>query len=109
MKTKLIHMISLALLLIFTLAACEDKNSTESPRQFIEIVSESNTVIGLLTNEASIKNLTVNMDIEKWDYIDQLPERMNINKDLTADQILDEWGLEFLTFNNSDTDNDIIL
>ena len=88
--------ISLILLLAFSAAGiygCSQKeyfSNVEEKKQFIEIMTASDEMIGIIDNNKEIERFVKQLDIESWSYMEQLPEDRDLVYSYISYEVIDE-------------------
>ncbi len=62
----------LSVLAVMLLGCGKQSDSDTERRQFIEILSEDNQLVGIMEDSKSIEEFTKKLDIESWEYCDHL-------------------------------------
>ena len=86
------------LFLLFALSAigiygCRQKeyfSNVEEKKQFIEIITASNEMIGIIDNNKEIERFVKQLDIESWNYMEQLPEDRDLVNSYISYEVIDE-------------------
>ena len=86
------------LILFFALSAigiygCSQKeyfSNVEEKKQFIEIITASNEMIGIIDNNKEIERFVKQLDIESWNYMEQLPEDRDLVNSYISYEVIDE-------------------
>ena len=88
----------LLLILLFALSAmgiygCSQKehfSNVEEKRQFIEIITASGEMIGIIDNNKEIERFVKQLDIESWNDMEQLPEDIDLVYSYISYEVIDE-------------------
>ncbi|MBD5492574.1 MAG: hypothetical protein HDR16_10830 [Lachnospiraceae bacterium] len=59
-------------------------------KQFIEIITASDEMIGIIDNNKEIERFVKQLDIESWNYMEQLPEDRDLVKSYISYEVIDE-------------------
>ena len=86
------------LILLFAFSAigiygCSQKeyfSNVEEKKQFIEIITASDEVIGIIDNNKEIERFVKQLDIESWNYMEQLPEDRDLVYSYISYEVIDE-------------------
>ena len=86
------------LILLFAFSAigiygCSQKeyfSNVEEKKQFIEIITASNEMIGIIDNNKEIERFVKQLDIESWNYMEQLPEDRDLVYGYISYEVIDE-------------------
>ena len=86
------------LILLFALSAigiygCSQKeyfSNVEEKKQFIEIITASDEMIGIIDNNKEIERFVKQLDIESWNYMEQLPEDRDLVYSYISYEVIDE-------------------
>jgi len=62
----------------------------EEKKQFTEIISASGEMIGIIDNNKEIERFVKQLDIESWNYMEQLPEDMDLVYSYISYEVIDE-------------------
>lgn len=63
---------------------------TPQKKQFIEIITPSDEMIGIIDNNKEIERFTKQLDIESWNYMEQLPEDRDLVYRYISYEVMDE-------------------
>ena len=63
---------------IYGCSQTEYSSNDEEKKQFTEIISASGEMIGIIDNNKEIERFVKQLDIESWNYMEQLPEDMDL-------------------------------
>lgn len=88
----------LLFILLFAFSAigiygCSQKeyfNNVEEKKQFIEIITASDEMIGIIDNNEAIERFVKQLDIESWNYMEQLPEDRDLVYSYISYEVIDE-------------------
>lgn len=97
MKREML-MKKLLFILLFAFSAigiygCSQKeyfNNVEEKKQFIEIITASDEMIGIIDNNEEIERFVKQLDIESWNYMKQLPEDRDLVYSYISYEVIDE-------------------
>ena len=86
------------LILLFAFGAigiygCSQKeyfSNVEEKKQFIEIITASDEMIGIIDNNKEIERFVKQLDIESWNYMEQLPEDRDLVYSYISYEVIDE-------------------
>lgn len=86
------------LILLFAFSAigiygCSQKeyfSNVEEKKQFIEIITASDEMIGIIDNNKEIERFVKQLDIESWNYMEQLPEDRDLVYNYISYEVIDE-------------------
>lgn len=86
------------LILLFAFSAigiygCSQKeyfSNVEEKVQFIEIITASDEIIGIIDNNKEIERFIKQLDIESWNYMEQLPEDRDLVYSYISYEVIDE-------------------
>ena len=86
------------LILLFAFSAigiygCSQKeyfSNVEEKKQFIEIITASDETIGIIDNNKEIERFVKQLDIESWNYMEQLPEDRDFVYSYISYEVIDE-------------------
>ncbi len=86
------------LMLLFAFSAigiygCSQKeyfSNVEEKKQFIEINTASDEMIGIIDNNKEIERFVKQLDIESWNYMEQLPEDRDLVYSYISYEVIDE-------------------
>ncbi len=86
------------LILLFAFSAigiygCSQKeyfSNVEEKKQFIEIITASDEMIGIIDNNKEIERFVKQLDIESWNYMEQLPEDRDLVYSYISYEVIDE-------------------
>lgn len=86
------------LILLFAFSAigiygCSQKeyfSNVEEKKQFIEIITASDGMIGIIDNNKEIERFVKQLDIESWNYMEQLPEDSDWVYSYLSYEVIDE-------------------
>ena len=86
------------LILLFAFSAigiygCSQKeyfSNVEEKKQFIEIITASDEMIGIIDNNKEIERFVKQLDIESWNYMEQLPEDRDLAYSYISYEVIDE-------------------
>lgn len=86
------------LILLFAFSAigiygCSQKeifSNVEDKKQFIEIITASDEMIGIIDNNKEIERFVKQLDIESWNYMEQLPEDRDLVYSYISYEVIDE-------------------
>ncbi len=62
----------------------------EEKKQFTEIISASGEMIGIIDNNKEIERFVKQLDIESWNYMEQLPEDIDLVYSYISYEVIDE-------------------
>ena len=65
-------------------------SDVEEKKQFIESITESDEMIGIIDNNKEIERFIKQLDIESWNYIEQLPEDRDLVYSYISYEVIDE-------------------
>ena len=65
-------------------------SNVEEKRQFTEIITASGETIGIIDNNKEIERFVKQLDIESWNYMEQLPEDMDLVYSYISYEVIDE-------------------
>ena len=74
----------------FMEAATDIFGNDEEKKQFTEIISASGEMIGIIDNNKEIERFVKQLDIESWNYMEQLPEDMDLVYSYISYEVIDE-------------------
>ena len=89
---------------MFSLVGCGDKtaksnvsdadgayfSNNEEKKQFTEIITASGEMIGIIDNNKEIERFVKQLDIESWNYMEQLPEDIDLVYSYISYEVIDE-------------------
>ena len=89
---------------MFSLVGCGDKtaksnvsdadgayfSNNEEKRQFTEIITASGETLGIIDNNKEIERFVKQLDIESWNYMEQLPEDIDLVYSYITYEVIDE-------------------
>ena len=86
------------LILLFAFSAigiygCSQKeyfSNVEEKKQFIEIITASDEMIGIIDNNKELERFVKQLDIESWNYMEQLPEDRDLVYGYISYEVIDE-------------------
>ena len=86
------------LILLFAFSAigiygCSQKeyfSNVEEKKQFTEIITASGEMIGIIDNNKEIERFVKQLDIESWNYMEQLPEDIDLVYSYISYEVIDE-------------------
>lgn len=65
-------------------------SNVEEKKQFIEIITASDEMIGIIDNNKEIERFVKQLDIESWNYMEQLPEDRDLVYSYISYEVIDE-------------------
>ncbi len=65
-------------------------SNVEEKKQFIEIITASDEMIGIVDNNKEIERFVKQLDIESWNYMEQLPEDRDLAYSYVSYEVIDE-------------------
>lgn len=65
-------------------------SNVEEKKQFIEIITASDEMIGIIDNNEEIERFVKQLDIESWNYMEQLPEDRDLVYSYISYEVIDE-------------------
>jgi len=65
-------------------------SNVEEKRQFTEIITASGEMIGIIDNNKEIERFVKQLDIESWNYMEQLPEDIDLVYSYISYEVIDE-------------------
>ena len=74
----------------FMEAAADIFGNDEEKKQFTEIISASGEMIGIIDNNKEIERFVKQLDIESWNYMEQLPEDIDLVYSYISYEVIDE-------------------
>ncbi|MDE5908833.1 MAG: M56 family metallopeptidase [Lachnospiraceae bacterium] len=74
----------------FMEAAADIFGNDEEKKQFTEIISASGEMIGIIDNNKEIERFIKQLDIESWNYMEQLPENIDLVYSYISYEVIDE-------------------
>ncbi len=74
----------------FMEAAADIFGNDEEKKQFTEIISASGEMIGIIDNNKEIERFVKQLDIESWNYMEQLPEDIDLVYSYITYEVIDE-------------------
>ena len=74
----------------FMEAATDIFGNDEEKKQFTEITSASGEMIGIIDNNKEIERFVKQLDIESWNYMEQLPEDIDLVYSYISYEVIDE-------------------
>ncbi len=88
----------LLFILLFAFSAlgiygCRQKeyfSNVEEKQQFIKIITTSDEMIGIIDNNKEIERFVKQLDIESWNYMEQLPEDIDLVYRYISYEVIDE-------------------
>ena len=88
----------LLLILLFAFSAlgicgCSQKeycNNVEEKKQFIQVITASDDIIGIIDDNKEIEKFVKQLDIESWNYMEQLPEDIDLVYSYISYEVIDE-------------------
>lgn len=97
-RLRRLAMKKLLFILLFAFSAigiygCSQKeysDNVEEKKQFIEIITASEEMIGIIDNNKEIERFVKQLDIESWNYMEQLPEDRNLVYSYISYEVIDE-------------------
>lgn len=89
-KILLILLFAFSALGIYGCSQKEYFSNVEGKKQFIEIITASDEMIGIIDNNKEIERFVKQLDIESWNYIEQLPEDRNLVYSYISYEVIDE-------------------
>ena len=75
---------------IYGCSQTEYSSNDEEKKQFTEIISASGEMIGIIDNNKEIERFVKQLDIESWNYMEQLPEDMDLVYSYISYEVIDE-------------------
>ena len=89
---------------MFSIVGCGDKtaksnasdadgayfSNNEEKKQFTEIITASGETIGIIDNNKEIERFVKQLDIESWNYMEQLPEDIDLVYSYISYEVIDE-------------------
>ena len=89
---------------MFSIVGCGDKttksnasdadgayfSNNEEKKQFTEIITASGETIGIIDNNKEIERFVKQLDIESWNYMEQLPEDIDLVYSYITYEVIDE-------------------
>ena len=89
-KILLILMLAFSAIGIYGCSQKEYFSNVEEKRQFTEIITASGEMIGIIDNNKEIERLVKQLDIESWNYMEQLPEDIDLVYRYISYEVIDE-------------------
>lgn len=89
-KILLILLFAFSALGIYGCSQKEYFSNVEGKKQFIEIITASDEMIGIIDNNKEIERFVKQLDIESWNYMEQLPEDRNLVYSYISYEVIDE-------------------
>ena len=74
----------------FMEAAADIFGNDEEKKQFTEIITASGETIGIIDNNKEIERFVKQLDIESWNYMEQLPEDIDLVYSYISYEVIDE-------------------
>jgi len=74
----------------FMEAATDIFGNDEEKKQFTEIISASGEMIGIIDNNKEIERFVKQLDIKSWNYMEQLPEDIDLVYSYISYEVIDE-------------------
>ncbi len=65
-------------------------SNVEEKKQFIEIITASGEMIGIIDNNKEIERFVKQLDIKSWNYMEQLPEDIDLVYSYISYEVIDE-------------------
>ena len=65
-------------------------SNNEEKKQFTEIITASGETIGIIDNNKEIERFVKQLDIESWNYMEQLPEDIDLVYSYISYEVIDE-------------------
>lgn len=91
MKKKLfILLFAFSAIGIYGCSQKEYFGNVEEKKQFIEIITASDEMIGIIDNNKEIERFVKQLDIESWNYMEQLPEDRDLVYSYISYEVIDE-------------------
>ena len=89
-KILLIILLAFSAIGIYGCSQKEYFSNIEEKQQFIEIITASDEMIGIIDNNKEIERFVKQLDIESWNYMEQLPEDRDLVYSYTSYEVIDE-------------------
>lgn len=89
-KILLILMLAFSAIGIYGCRQKEYFSNDEEKKQFIEISTASDEMIGIIDNNKEIERFVKQLDIESWNYMEQLPEDIDLVYRYISYEVIDE-------------------
>lgn len=89
-KILLILLFAFSALGIYGCSQKEYFSNVEGKKQFIEIITASDEMIGIIDNNKEIERFVKQLDIESWNYMEQLPEDRDLVYSYISYEVIDE-------------------
>lgn len=89
-KLLLILLFAVSIIGIYGCIQKEYFSNVEEKKQFIEIITASDEVVGIIDNNKEIERFVKQLDIESWNYMEQLPEDRNLVYSYISYEVIDE-------------------
>ena len=89
-KILLILLFAFSALGIYGCSQKEYFSNVDGKKQFIEIITASDEMIGIIDNNKEIERFVKQLDIESWNYMEQLPEDRNLVYSYISYEVIDE-------------------
>ncbi len=89
-KILLILMLAFSAIGIYGCRQKEYFSNDKEKKQFIEISTASDEMIGIIDNNKEIERFVKQLDIESWNYMEQLPEDIDLVYSYISYEVIDE-------------------
>ena len=89
-KILLILMLAFSAIGIYGCRQKEYFSNDKEKKQFIEISTASDEMIGIIDNNKEIERFVKQLDIESWNYMEQLPEDIDLVYRYISYEVIDE-------------------
>lgn len=89
-KLLLILLFAVSIIGIYGCIQKEYFSNVEEKKQFIEIITASDEVVGIIDNNKEIERFVKQLDIKSWNYMEQLPEGSDLVYRYISYEVIDE-------------------
>ncbi len=89
-KILIILLFAFSAIGIYAYSQKEYFSNVEEKKQFIEIITASDEMIGIIDNNKEIERFVKQLDIESWNYMEQLPEDRDLVYSYISYEVIDE-------------------
>ena len=89
-KLLFILLFAVSIIGIYGCTQKEDSSNIEEKKQFIEVTTASDEMVGIIDNNKEIEKFEKQLDINSWNYMEQLPEGSNLVYHYISYEVIDE-------------------
>ncbi len=89
-KILIILLFAFSAIGIYAYSQKEYFSNVEEKKQFIEIITASDEMIGIIDNNKEIERFVKQLDIKSWNYMEQLPEDRDLVYSYISYEVIDE-------------------